>query len=110
MFVLVLSLFVASQAPLLPTLAPPPVTLGGEQRSFAAPVRLLADGKPIRTAAPGYAAPTLHDVNGDGHRDLVVGQLEGGRLRVHPGNADGGFGAGSWLEAGGEVAEVPGVW
>ena len=78
--------------------------------SFTEPVRITAGGSPIRTEGPGYAAPAFHDVNGDGHKDLVVGQFNGGKLMVYPGAADGTYGEGSWLMADGEIAEVPGVW
>lgn len=78
--------------------------------TFTEPVRLTAGGAIIRTEAPGYAAPALHDLDGDGILDLAVGQFAGGKIKVYPGTADGGFAAGEWLEAGGEVAEVPGVW
>jgi len=53
------------------------------------PVRLEADGKPIDVLG-GHAAPALADVDGDGVRDLLVGQFLGeGRnafqapMRVH---------------------------
>jgi len=77
---------------------------------FAAPVRLEADGKPIKVEAPGYAYPTLHDVDRDGKKDLVVGQFHDGKMNVFRGLGGGKFGAGKWLEADGKVAEVPGVW
>lgn len=77
---------------------------------FHPPVRLGADGGPIRVEAPGFAAPCWHDVDGDGKHDLVVGQFRDGKMKVYPGLGDGRFGAGRWLEAEGAVAEVPGVW
>jgi hypothetical protein len=45
------------------------------------PVRLLAAGKPIDTEA-GHAAPFVADFDGDGVRDLLVGQMGGGSLWV----------------------------
>ena len=77
---------------------------------FEAPVRLKAADGYVRTEQPGYASPTWHDVDGDGKRDLVVGQFAGGKIRVYRNTGAGTFAAGEWLMAGGEVAEVPGVW
>lgn len=81
-----------------------------QEPQFAAPVRLEADGKPIRVEAPGFAAPCWHDVDRDGKKDLVVGQFAGGKIRVHRSLGNGTFDAGTWLMADGKVAEVPGVW
>lgn len=77
---------------------------------FEAPTRVLAGGSPIRVEAPGYASPCLADMNADGHADLVVGQFNGGKIQVFPSDGEGNYGAGRWLQAGGQVAEVPGVW
>ncbi len=79
-------------------------------RQFAAPVRLQAEGKPIRTEEPGYAAPCWADVDGDGRKDLLVGQFKDGKIRVHRNLGDGKLADGRWLEAEGKTAEVPGVW
>ena len=78
--------------------------------SFTKAVRLEAGGAPIQVEEPGYASPAWHDVDGDGRADLVVGQFAGGKMRVYRGLEAGGFAEGEWLEAGGEIAEVPGVW
>jgi hypothetical protein len=78
--------------------------------SFTEPVRLEAAGKRIRVESPGYAAPCLHDVNGDGRKDLVVGQFSGGKMQIFLRGEEGRFAQGQWLEVDGEVAEVPGVW
>ena len=77
---------------------------------FEPPVRLEADGKPIRVESPGYAAPSWFDVDRDGKPDLVVGQFAGGKMRVFRSLGNGKFAAGTWLMADGKVAEVPGVW
>ena len=76
---------------------------------FEAPVRLQAGGEFVKVEMPGYASPAFVDMDQDGHGDLVVGQFAGGKLRVFRGSA-GGFQSGSWLEADGAVAQVPGVW
>lgn len=95
-------------------LAPPPHSLAplAAERTptFDPPRRLRAGGAPLRTPAPGYAAPTLHDVDSDGHADLVVGQFDQGGFMLYPGTGDGAFGAGSQLLAQGAPATVPGVW
>src|SRR5438132_7570366 len=46
------------------------------------PVRLEAAGKPIDTAI-GHAAPFVGDFDGDGVRDLLVGQFGEGILWVY---------------------------
>ena len=77
---------------------------------FHEPVRLQAEGEYVRVEAPGYACPAWEDVNGDGRKDLVVGQFSGGKMMVYRTKEDGTLAAGEWLRAGGEVAQVPGVW
>src|SRR5437867_5354289 len=46
------------------------------------PVRIEAAGKPIDTAV-GHAAPFVGDFDGDGVRDLLVGQFGEGILWVY---------------------------
>lgn len=70
----------------------------------------MTGGEPVRVESPGYAAPCWADVNGDGHKDLLVGQFRGGKIKVYPGDGQGGLGEGEFLKAGNEVASVPGVW
>lgn len=77
---------------------------------FGAPERIEVEGAWVKVEPPGYAFPAWADVTGDGREDLVVGQFAGGKMRVFPRQADGSFGAGEWLRAGGEPAVVPGVW
>jgi VCBS repeat protein len=77
---------------------------------FKSPVRLQANGAPVRVDSPGYAAPCWADVDGDGKKDLLVGQFRGGKIQVYKNLGDGKLGAGEWLKAGGSIAEVPGVW
>ena len=41
--------------------------------AFHPPQRLLdADGVPLALPAPGYAAPAVRDIDGDGRGDLVL--------------------------------------
>jgi FG-GAP repeat len=77
---------------------------------FERPVRLTADGAPVRVESPGYAAPCWADVDGDGKADLLVGQFRQGKIKVFKNLGGGKLAAGDWLRAGGQVAEVPGVW
>ena len=82
----------------------------GSAAEFQPPVRLEADGGPVRVESPGYAAPCWADIDGDGRKDLLVGQFRGGKIRVYRNLGDGKLAAGEWLKAEGAVAEVPGVW
>lgn len=77
---------------------------------FSAPVRVKAAGAAVRVEAPGYAAPCLADLDGDGKLDLLVGQFNKGKIQVFKGLGKGEFARGAWLKAEGQVAEVPGVW
>jgi len=80
---------------------------------FEPPVRLKAGGEYIAVESPGYACPTMADVDGDGKPDLVVGQFRGGKMMFFRNVADSGqppqFDAGQWLMTGDRPAQVPGV-
>ena len=77
---------------------------------FQPPVRLEAEGVAVRVESPGWAAPCWADLDGDGNKDLLVGQFSGGKIRVYKNLGAGKLAAGEWLRAEGTVAEVPGVW
>ena len=77
---------------------------------FHPPVRLKAGGVAIRVEAPGFASPCLADLDGRGKLDLLVGQFNKGKIQLFKGLGGGEFAKGTWLEAEGKVAEVPGVW
>lgn len=77
---------------------------------FEKPVRLKGGGVAIRVESPGYAAPCWADVDGDGKKDLLVGQFNQGKIRIFKNLGEGKFAPGVWLMAEGKVAEVPGVW
>ena len=77
---------------------------------FADPVRLQGAGEAVRVEAPGYAAPCWADIDADGKKDLLVGQFNGGKIKVYKNLGDDKLAAGDWLQVDGKPAEVPGVW
>lgn len=85
-------------------------TAVGVAADFDRPVRMEAEGQPVRVESPGYAAPCWADIDADGKKDLLVGQFNQGKIKVYKNLGEGKLAAGTWLEAGGSVAEVPGVW
>ncbi len=87
-----------------------PISATPQAPEFEAPIRLKAGGKFIRTESPGYASPCWADVDGDGKKDLIVGQFAGGKMKVYRNLGEGKLAKGEWLKAEGKVAEVPGVW
>ncbi len=77
---------------------------------FEAPVCLKAAGKAIQVEAPGYAAPCWADIDGDGKKDLLVGQFKKGGIKIYRNKGKGALAAGEWLKADGKDVVVPGVW
>ena len=75
---------------------------------FAEPVQIEADGKAI-DARIGHLVPVAIDWNGDGKKDLLVGQFIGGKIHLYlnegtdtePKLTDAGE-----LEAGGKVISL----
>jgi hypothetical protein len=70
----------------------------------------MAGDAAIRVESPGCAAPCWADLNGDGKMHLLVGQFNDGKIQVFKHLGAEKFAPGEWLQAEGEVAEVPGVW
>lgn len=77
---------------------------------FEKPVVLKAGGEMVCTESPGYAAPCWADIDGDGKKDLLVGQFRGGKIRVFKGLGQQKFAAGKWLQVDGTDVKIPGVW
>jgi hypothetical protein len=77
---------------------------------FEPPIRLKVGKEAIRVESPGYAAPCWADLKGDGKMHLLVGQFNQGKIQVFKHLGAEKFAPGSWLQAEGKVAEVPGVW
>ena len=95
---------------LLAALAASPLVMAADPPDrLAKPFRLQAEGRPIDVEI-GHAAPTLCDLDGDGRRDLLVGQFGGGKLRVYRNTGTDkapAFASFDWFKAGGKVASVP---
>lgn len=72
------------------------------------PVLVEAAGKPIHVG--GHSAPFAGDLDGDGKRDLLVGQFDGGICWIYRNvgtNAQPMFAAGERFQAGGVTGCVP---
>ncbi len=80
---------------------------------FELGVMLYADGASIAVESPGYACPTVVDVDGDGVDDLVVGQFAGGKMKWYRNTANETttpeYAVGEWIRCDDEPAQVPGV-
>jgi hypothetical protein len=78
-------------------------------RELLPPVRLMAAGKPIDTDV-GHAAPFVADFDGDGVKDLLVGQFGDGILWVYRNigtNAQPKYAAGVKFKNGAADGRVP---
>ena len=73
------------------------------------PFRVMAGEQPIDVEV-GHAAPFLADVDGDGVKDLLVGQFGEGKLRIYKNigtKIEPKFDKFTWFKAGAEVGKVP---
>jgi len=74
------------------------------------PVRLEAAGKPIDVTEIGHAAPFVYDFDGDGLKDLLVGQFKDGLLWIYRNegtNSEPKLAAGVKFKEGKEDGRVP---
>lgn len=53
-----------------------------EVPTFESPQLILDGGNPIMLEV-GYAAPVVTDWNGDGNKDLIVGQFRSAKIRLY---------------------------
>ena len=77
---------------------------------LAPPVLVQASGRPIDVDFVGHAAPFLGDADGDGLKDLLVGQFDEGQLRIYRNvgtRTEPRFEKYRWFEAGGAIGTVP---
>ena len=82
----------------------------GSAADFQPPIKMMADGQAVRVQSPGWAAPCWADIDGDGKKDLLVGQFSQGKINVYKNLGGGKLAPGAWLQADGIDAEIPGVW
>lgn len=78
-------------------------------QGFEPPVRINAGEAPINVDV-GHAAPFVADIDGDGLKDLLVGQFGEGKLRIYKnvGTAkEPKFKDFEWFKADGDIARVP---
>jgi len=77
---------------------------------LADPVRLEAAGKPIDATEIGHASPFVYDSDGDGLKDLLVGQFKDGLLWIYRNegtNSEPKLAAGVKFKEGKEDGRVP---
>ena len=76
--------------------------------ALAEPFLATANGQPIKVDV-GHAAPIFVDFDGDGLKDLLVGQFGGGKLRIYKNigtKTQPKFGDFQWFEADGKIAQI----
>ena len=81
-----------------------------EMRELRAPVKIMADNRPIDVERTAHAAPFVGDFDEDGRDDLFVGQFHEGRLRIFRNlgsNKEPKFIDFQWFTAGADLGRVP---
>jgi hypothetical protein len=84
--------------------------MAAEAGGLADPIHVMADGQPLDIGGIGYAAPFMDDYDGDGVRDLWVGQFRDGKLRIYPNRGTDSkprFDSHVWFKDGAETGRVP---
>jgi hypothetical protein len=87
----------------------PSLAFAGPGDEFSKPVRLKVGDKAIDVDV-GHAAPFVIDMDGDGKKDLLVGQFGAGKLRIFKNvgtDAAPKFESFKWFKAGADVGRVP---
>ena len=87
-----------------------PLPAFGQSNALHPPIRLEANGTPIESGKIGHSAPFVADFFGDGKPHLLVGQFEGGLLKVYKNEgtrSEPKFAAGITFQAGGKNGTVP---
>jgi hypothetical protein len=82
----------------------------GLATDLAPPVHILVGGEPLDVERSGYAAPCVGDFDGKGRRDLLVGQFDGGKLRLYRNTGTPRtpkFDTYTYFVAGGQTGSVP---
>ena len=97
-----LSEVIADADPVLPERKPP-------SNEFEPAMLLTAAGERIKVEEPGYAYPTLFDIDGDGAEDLIVGQFNSGKMKWYRNLSSPTetpeFAEGEWIRSGDAPAE-----
>lgn len=80
---------------------------------FEPAMLVMAGDERISVEEPGYACPTLFDMDKDGSEDLIVGQFNEGKMKWYRNLSSPGetptYAAGQWIGSAEDPAEVPGV-
>ena len=78
-FVLAASSLVGQTSDEFPPLHPTPIP---GAPTIGTPQLLIGDEGPLLAEQHGLAAPAIHDWNGDGRRDLLIGEFETGECWI----------------------------